>query len=193
MKFMSQNSLFAILLRSAWWISMLVAAALIFVGIAVVPPAYALFPICGAMPFLIISGIAAWKQRNKPSSARIEQTTQALMGMSWPAFADQLEIGFKTDGCQVKRLKTDAADFEVARPGAGRALVCARRWKAARTGIEALQRLQAARSAAGASEGIYVTLGEISAPAQAYAAKNDIRVLDAEGLTQLFRKQTVGS
>jgi len=189
MKFMSQNSLFAILLRSAWWISMLVAAALIFVGIAVVPPAYALFPICGAVPFIIISGIAAWKQRNKPSQTRVDQTTQALMAMPWATFADQLEIALRNDGCQVKRLKTDAADFEVARPGAGRALVSARRWKAARTGIEALERLQAARSAAGAGEGIYVTLGEISAPAQAYAAKNDIRVLDAEALTQLFRRQ----
>ena len=189
MKFMSQNSLFAILLRSAWWISMLVAAALIFVGIAVVPPAYALFPICGAVPFIIISGIAAWKQRNKPSQTHVDQTTQALMAMPWATFADQLEIALRNDGCQVKRLKTDAADFEVARPGAGRALVSARRWKAARTGIEALERLQAARSAAGAGEGIYVTLGEISAPAQAYAAKNDIRVLDAEALTQLFRRQ----
>lgn len=191
MKLMSHNSLFAILLRSAWWMSMLVAIALVFVGIAIVPPAYALFPICGALPFLVISGIAAWKQRNKPSAARVEQTTQALMGMTWSTFADQLEAALKRDGCQVKRLKTEAADFEVARPGAGRALVSARRWKAARTGIEAFERLQAARSAVGAGEGIYVTLGEVSAPAQAYAAKNDIRVLDAEGLTQLFRRQAL--
>lgn len=186
---MAKNSLFAILLRSSWWISMLVAAALILVAVAVVPPAYALFPICGAIPFVIISGIAAWKQRNKPSSARVEQTAQALSALSWPAFADHFEAALRHDGCQVKRLKTDAADFEVARPGAGRALICARRWKAAHTGTEPLQRLQTARSAAGASEGIYVTLGDISKPAQDYATQNNIQFMDAESLTQLFRHQ----
>lgn len=189
MKFMAKNSLFAILLRSGWWISMLVAGALIFVGIAIVPPAYALFPICGAIPFLIISGISAWKQRNKPSDARIEQTTQALMAMSWPAFASQLEIGLRNDGCQVTSVKGDAADFEVARPSAGRALMSARRWKAAHTGVEPLQRLQTARSAAGTGECIYVTLGVLSDAAREYAAKNDIRIMDAESLTQLMRRQ----
>lgn len=189
MKLMAKNSLFAILLRSSWWISMLVAAALILVAVAVVPPAYALFPICGAVPFIIISGIAAWKQRNKPSSARVEQTAQALSAMPWSTFADHFEAALRHDGCQVKRLKTDAADFEVARPGAGRALISARRWKAAHTGAEPLQRLQTARSAAGASEGIYVTLGDISKPAQDYATQNNIQFMDAESLTQLFRHQ----
>lgn len=189
MKFMAKNSLFAILLRSAWWISMLVAAALIFVGIAVVAPAYALFPICGAVPFIIISGISAWRQRNKPSAARVEQTTQALLAMPWPAFADRLEAGLRHDGCQVTRVKGDAADFEVARPGAGRALLSARRWKAAHTGVDPLQRLQTARSAAGAGEGIYVTLGALSSAARDYAAKHDIRIMDGESLTQLFRHE----
>jgi len=193
MKFMAKNSLFAILLRSAWWISMLVAAALIFVGIAVVPPSYALFPICGAIPFIIISGVSAWKQRNKPSDARVEQTVSAVMAMSWPAFAAHLETGLRNDGCQVKRLKSDAADLEAARPGAGKALVSARRWKAAHTGIEQLQRLQAARNEAGSAEAIYVTLGVLSGPAIEYAAKHDIRIMDAESLTRLFRKQSLTS
>lgn len=189
MKFMAKNSIFAILLRSAWWISMLVAAALIFIGVAVVPPSYAVFPICGAIPFIIISGIAAWKQRNKPSDTQIETTVQAVMAMSWSAFADQLEAGLRHDGCQVTRIKNDAADFEVARPGAGKALVCARRWKAAHTGIEPLQRLQAARTAASTGEAIYVTLGILSGPAQDFAVKHDIRIMNAESLTKLFRYQ----
>lgn len=187
MKFMAKNSLFAILLRSAWWISMLIAAALIFIGLVLSPPAYAIFPIFGAVPFVIISGVAAWKQRNKPSAARIEETSQRLAAMSWPVFADYLAAGLRQDGCQVKRIKSEAADFEIARPGTGGALLAARRWKAAHTGIEPLQRLQEARSASGLREGIYVTLGALTSDAQAYAAKHDIRVMDRESLTQLFR------
>jgi len=189
MKFMAKNSIFAILLRSAWWISMLIAAALVFIGLVVVPPTYAIFPVFGALPFVIISGVAAWKQRNKPSEARIEETARAIMAMSWPTFADQLEVGLRHDGCQVKRIKHDAADLEVARPGAGKALMCARRWKAAHTGIEPLQRLQTARNTADCGEAIYVTLGVLSAPAQAFAIQHDIRIMNAESLTQLFRHQ----
>ena len=123
MKFMAKNSLFAILLRSPWWISLLVAAALAVVGFAALPPAYAPFPVFAAIPFLGIAGIAAWKQRGKPSQARIEQTTQALLALPWPAFADTLEAALRRDGCQVKRLNGAAVDFEVTRDGGGRALM----------------------------------------------------------------------
>lgn len=192
MKLMAKNSLFAILLRSSWWISLLVAGVLILIGVAVVPPAYAIFPIFGALPFIVIAGIAGWKQRNKPSSTRVEQTALALSAMPWSTFADHVEAGLQRDGCQVKRLKkNDAADFEVARPGSGRALISARRWKAAHTGVEPLQRLQAARSAAGAGEAIYVTLGGVSAPAQQYATEHNIQFMDAESLTQLLRHQAL--
>jgi restriction system protein len=189
MKFMARNSLFGILLRSRWWISLLVAAALVLVGVAVTPPAYALFPLCGAVPFLVIAAIAAWKQRNQPSPTRVAETAQRLGALPWPDFAGRLQAALKADGCQVKALKGDAADFEVARPGAGRAMMSARRWKAAHTGVEPLQRLQAARAAAGAAEAIYVTLGALSPAARAYADANKIGIMDAETLAQLFRRQ----
>ncbi|HYG42289.1 MAG TPA: restriction endonuclease [Bordetella sp.] len=186
MKFMAKNSLFAILLRSPWWISMLVAAALIVIGVAALPPAYAPFPVFAAIPFLGIAGIAAWKQRGKPSAARVEQTAADLAALPWAAFADVLEAALRRDGCEVKRLNGTAADFELTRAGGGRALLAARRWKAAHTGIEPLQRLDAARLSAGASEGIYVALGTPSAPAIDYAGRHSIRFMDAEALARLL-------
>lgn len=189
MKLMARNSLFGILLRSRWWASLLVAAALVFIGIAVTPPAYALFPLFGAVPFLVIAAIAAWKQRNRPSAARVELTTQTLAALSWSEFATRLQTALKADGCQVHPITGGAADFDLARPGAGRAVLSARRWKAAHTGVEPLQRLQSARTAAGATEAVYVTLGELSPAARAYAEANKIAVMDAESLAQLFRRQ----
>ena len=77
--------------------------------------------------------------------------------------------------------------MEFTRAGSGRALMSARRWKAAHTGVEPLQRLQAARAEAGANEGIYVSLGAASGPALAYAAQNNIQIMDAQALAKLFR------
>ena len=186
MKLMAKNSLFAILLRSPWWISLLVAAVLIIIGLAALPPAYAPFPVFAAIPFLAIAGIAAWKQRGKPSPARVEQTASALAALSWPAFADALEAALRRDGCEVRRLDGAAADFEVTRAGGGRALLAARRWKAAHTGVEPLQRLEAARASAGAGTSIYVALGAPSAPARDYAARHNISFMDAEALARLL-------
>jgi len=186
MKFMAKNSLFAILLRSPWWISLLIAAALVVVAFAALPPAYAPFPVFAAIPFLVIAAVAAWKQRGKPSQARVEDTAQALQALPWPAFADLLEAALRRDGCEVRRLNGNAADFEIARAGSGRALMTARRWKAAHTGVEPLQRLEAARADAGARESIYVALGAPSAAAREYATRHNIRFMDAEALTRLL-------
>lgn len=186
MKFMARNSLFGILLRSPWWISLVIATALVVVAVAAVPPAYAAFPAFGAIPFLVIAGIAAWKQRGKPSAARVEQTAATLAALPWPAFADVLEAALRRDGCEVTRLDGKAADFALARAGGARALLAARRWKAAHTGVEPLQRLHAALAAAGAGEGIYVSLGTPSAPAREFAARHSIRFMDAESLARLL-------
>src|SRR5690606_40388357 len=88
------------------------------------------FPAFGAIPFLVIAGIAAWKQRGKPSAARVEQTAATLAALPWPAFADVLEAALRRDGCEVTRLDGKAADFALTRAGGARALLAARRWKA---------------------------------------------------------------
>ena len=54
---MAPNSLFAILLRSSWWISVLVAAAIVVLSGIALPPKYFIFGAVGALPFLVIGGI----------------------------------------------------------------------------------------------------------------------------------------
>ena len=60
---MSPNSLFAILLRSPWWVSMLVAGGLFAVSRLFIPWYYAIFM---PLPFVVIAGIAAARQLGKP-------------------------------------------------------------------------------------------------------------------------------
>ena len=66
-------------------------------------------------------------------------------------------------------------------------LVSARRWKAARTGLEPLSELQAARDRAEAPDALCICLGELSEQAQAYAAQHRIAVWQAAELAQALR------
>jgi len=183
MKFrMHENSLFAILLRSPWWISFAIAAAITTVVAYFVPPAYA---VIASLPFVVIGCIAGWRQLRVPSAARIERTLEAVRAMSWGDFSGALEDAFRRDGYTVSRHDGAAADFVMTKAGRT-SLVGCKRWKAARTGIEPLRDLDAARRARDAHECIYVATGEFTDNARAFASAKKIRVLDVAELSRLL-------
>ena len=120
---MAENSLFAVLLRSQWWWSVLVAAGVFGVVRLFMAWGYALF---ATSPFIVIALIRAWRQIRVPSGARLEKALATVRAMAWEDFAQALEAGFRREGYAVKRV-TGAADFELEK--AGRlSLVGARRW-----------------------------------------------------------------
>jgi restriction system protein len=182
---MAKNSLFAILLRSPWWISAAIAAALSTAAWALLPDAWRIAGALGSFPFVVIAVLAAWRQRDLPSAARVEQTVAGVSALGWPAFSALLEQAFRRDGHTVQR-RSGAADFELERKGR-RMLVSARRWKAARTGLDPLRDLQAARDAAEAPDALCICLGELSEQAVAYAAEHRIAVWQATELAQALR------
>lgn len=182
---MAENSLFAILLRSRWWASASVAVAIALLAWFALPPDWRLTGVLAGLPFVVIAALAAWRQRRAPSPAQIEQATQVLRGLAWPAFAALLEQSFRRDGHAATR-RDGAADFVLERKGR-RMLVSARRWKAARTGLDALRELQVARDAAEAPDALYIALGELSEPAAAFAREQRIAVWRAEELAQALR------
>jgi restriction system protein len=142
---MAENSLFAVLLRSPWWISVALGVVLGGLGVALLPESWRAAGALSGFPFLVIGALAAWRQAKLPSAARVAETQQAVAAMAWPAFAALLEQAFARDGYAVQRgAASSAVDFVLERRGR-RMLVSARRWKSARTGIEALRPLQAAR------------------------------------------------
>ncbi|MFT3957150.1 MAG: restriction endonuclease [Piscinibacter sp.] len=187
MKFqMAPNSLFAILLRSPWWISLAIAAAIGVVMAALLPEGWRVAGAVSGFPFLVIGVMAFVRQWDKPSAAQVERTQAALSAMAWAPFATLLEQAFQRDGYSVQRRQHDACDFELERQGR-RMLVSARRWKSARTGLESLRALQAAREAAGAADALYIGLGELSENAVPYAAQQRITVWQAGELAQRLR------
>lgn len=201
MKFkMAKNSLFSILLRSRWWISLLIAVVLGLVGFALLPESVRVVGALSGLPFAVIAVIAAVRQRHLPSAAQVAHAEQALAAMAWPAFSALLEHAFQRDGYTVQRGKQASVDFELQRQGR-RTLVSARRWKSARTGLEALRPLQAAREAAGAASpeaadtpaALYIGLAPLSDTAQPFATQHGITLWQAAELAHALRGLPLGA
>lgn len=181
---MAENSLFAILLRSSWWISAAVGMAFVLGAKAILPGNYFLVGAFGALPFFAISAIAAWKQLRAPSPAKVAQTLQAASELSWADFAGVLEAGLRAEGCTVERLD-GGADFLTTRAGRT-AVVAARRWKGAKLGLEPLRDLEAMRQKRDTHDAVFVTIGEVTEKAAQFARSNGIRMLGGAELAKLI-------
>ncbi|RPH64233.1 MAG: restriction endonuclease [Burkholderiales bacterium] len=182
---MAHNSLFAILLRSPWWISFAITAGFVVIARALLPAEYVIYGAFGAAPFLVIGCIAAWRQLRAPSTSRVAGTLGAIRAMPWSTFSSAIEDAFRRDGYVVARHQGPAADFEVTKNGRIALLSC-KRWKVARTGIEPLRDLRAAKDARDAHDCIYVAVGEITDNARSFAAANGVRILTGAELVRLL-------
>ena len=185
---MAPNSLFAILLRSPWWISFLIAGAIISASIAWLPARFAIYGAIGGLPIAGVGLIAAWRQLRAPSAVQISANVDAALAMPWREFSKALENAWQQAGYQVERLEDSkgAADLRLTEKGQV-TLVSARRWKAASHGVEPLRQLHAAMQAQGADAGIYIAAqGTITEQAQTFARDHGLTVLAAGALAQLL-------
>ena len=182
---MHQNSLFAILLRSPWWVSMGVGAGLFGLARLVLPSDYVPYAVFAALPFLGIGGYVGWKQLQAPSAASVAARLEALRGLSWNEFSAALEAAFRRQGYEVERLRVDGAELALTKSGRV-SLVCCKRWKAARTGVEPLRELEAVVQARDAQACIYVAAGEVTDTALSYAAEKKIQLLHGAELAVLL-------
>ncbi|MDO9198117.1 restriction endonuclease [Rhodoferax sp.] len=182
---MSKNSLFAILLRSPWWISMVLVAVFALASGALLPAPYVPFGVMGALPFFVIGIIAAWRQWHAPSPARVAEALGRAGAMSWRDFASAIEQAFGRQGYAVTRLNSAAADFRLVK-GERITLVSGKRWKAASHGVDALRDLVAAQAAQGAHQSIYISLGEVTDNARRFAQAQGIELISGNGLAQLI-------
>jgi restriction system protein len=176
-----QNSLFAILSRSPWWISAAVGAVVFFGTRMFMPPALAVF---AASPFLAIAGYAGWKQLRAPSAAKIAAVLEQLSALPREGVAAALEAGWRREGYEVSRLRAAAFDLELKRNGRTSLVLC-RRLKAKSTGVEPLREMHAAGQ--DADELIYVAAGEVTASARSFALENRVRIVEGAELARLAR------
>lgn len=183
---MAPNSLFAILLRSPWWISMAAAGGIALLCGALLPAHLAPFAAVGALPIAVVGCMAAWRQWKAPSAAKVETVLASAAAMSWRDFSAALERAWQAEGHTVQRLNGQPADLRLER-GSQVLLVSARRWKAATHGAEPLRELQAAVQAQQASAGVYIALqGSVSDNARDFARDNGLILMEGDALAVLL-------
>jgi restriction system protein len=188
MTLFAKRSLFAILSRAPWWLSVILAAAM-FMTVRQFMPDYA--AVASTLPFLGIAAYAGWRQSRVPSTERIADELAAARAMSWQEFAATMDAAFRSEGYAVVALKRGAADFELRKDGRC-ALASCKRWKVAQTGIEALRELVLATEAAGAQDCVYLAAGDLSQNAREFAAQNKMRLLCEAELAQLLARTRFG-
>ena len=175
------NSLFAILVRSPFWVSLLLAIGTYFVAQHFVPP---LFAIATTLPWLGTSAFAGWRQFKTPSPTRVAKTLEQLGAMTWPQFSAVMSEIFRSEGYSVSAKDDGVVSLVLEKTGYTTLAAC-RRWKVSETGIVPLRELADAAAARGARDCIYVTTGIFTATAQAFARQQKLRLLQGTELAQL--------
>ena len=174
MKFkMAPNSLFAILMRNPWWISLLIVIVFSLLCLAILPKNLVFFGIMGTFPFFITGIVAFKRQWGVPSPAKQQAELDRLSALSWRDFSAELEAKFVKQGFEVTRLNSGVADFKLEK-GGHITLVSAKRYKAATHGLEALQALVAQQEAQGADKAMYVCLSPVTVQAAKFAKEKGV-------------------
>ena len=182
---MAHGSLFAVLLRSPWWYSALIAVALIAIGAAVVDGKYLILGVFTSFPFLGISGFALYKQSQLPSRERIVEIAEHAQQLSAMQVANKIAESYTSARFDKAIFKGADAELELTR-GNRKILVSTKRFKARNTGIEPFKRLLAAGEKSEATAYIYVALGDVSQTAQSFATDNNIELVQATELAAFF-------
>jgi restriction system protein len=182
---MSPNSLFAVLLRSPWWASLLIVLVFVLASIALLPAEYRPLGMTGALPLLGIGLYRAWQQWQAPSPKRVAETLERAAAMPWREFSAVLQQVFQRQGFEVAVLPGPGADLQLSKAGRS-SLVSCKRWKAASHGIDALRELATARQKLEADACSYISLGPVSDQAQSFAKANGITLVSGQELAGLM-------
>lgn len=177
---MAKESLFSMLSRQPWWVSLLVAIVL-FAAAEVIFPPVAPFV---ALPFIAIAAWFAYKQMRAGSPTAIPQRLAQLREMPWENFSLVVSEAYRRQGYAVEESKSGAFDFILRRSGRTTLVQC-RRWKVNQAGEGPLKELAQAIEKNEAYNGIAITAGAFSEKARAFAASNPITLVEGEDLTAL--------
>ena len=179
-----KESLFDVLKRSPWWLSMVIAIGVAASLQVFLPLSFSLFV---ALPFVLIGGYAAWQQRGTPGEKRSAQILEQLRALNREEFTALVEDAYRRAGFEVKAHGGEAADLALLKESRTTLLAC-RRWKTAQTGIGPLRALREAMSAQQAGEGAYIASGEIGETARQYAAAQNIELIEGGSLAKLLAR-----
>lgn len=181
---MRKDTLFHILSRQPWWVTLLVAFVLFWVAYAIFPPVAPFV----AVPFVLLAAYIAFVQYREGVPGDATERLRELRGMSWEQFSSELTQAYRAQGYTVLRSDGAGYDFRLVRDGRSTLLQC-RRWKVNQVGEGPVRELAKAVERDDASRGICITAGEFSLPARKLAANEPVTLLSGAELAATLRRR----
>lgn len=187
-KLAAKESLFQILLRQPWWVTLIVAFLVFALAHVIYEP---IAPFMAA-PFVILCGIIAFKQWRGSAPMDMHERLAALREMDWEEFSALITGIYRKRGYAVHPAGGGGYDFRLTKEGRVALLQC-RRWKVNQVGVGPLRELAKAVEREDASLGICIAAGDFSAPAKALRATEPLTLIGGPELAELVgpvRRQT---
>lgn len=179
---MPQQTLFHLLSRQPWWITLLVAFVLFWIAYSIFPPVAPFV----AVPFVLLSAYIAFVQFRKGTPGDPTERLKELRAMTWETFSAEVTEAYRKQGYTVVPGEGAGHDFKLVRDGRTTLLQC-RRWKVNQVGEGPVRELARAIERSEAARGICVTAGDFSAPARRLAASEPIALVSGVELAALVR------
>lgn len=177
-----RTTLFHILSRQPWWVTLVVAFVLFWIAYAIFPPVAPFV----AVPFILLAGYIAFVQFRKGTPGNVGEVIERLRAMSWDEFSAVVTAAYRKQGYTVLPAEAPGYDFKLVRDGRSTLLQC-RRWKVNQVGEGPVRELAKAVDRAEAARGICLTAGDFSRPARSLAASEPIALVSGAELAELVR------
>jgi len=176
----TKQTLFEILSRQPWWITVLVALGVFWIAYAIFPPVAPFM----ALPFVVLAGYVAFRQMRSGSPTAAYERLQELRKMSWETFSTLVAEAYRKRGYHVAPAAAAGYDFRLTKDSQTTLLQC-RRWKVPQVGEGPVRELANAVEKSDAARGICLTGGDYSANARKLAAGEPVTLLGGGDLVAL--------
>lgn len=197
------ESFFDLIAELPWWVG-LILAALVYVFMKFVFPEVApstpgiqqmargvsqvtwLF----ALPFVVVAIVSAVRQFSRKRLLDQQVDLDSIRGLPWEQFEHLVGEAFRRQGYVVEEHGSSAPDGGidlVLRKDSRKKVVQCKRWQTRKVGVRFVRELYGVMTADGANEGIFVSSGDYTDDARAFADKKPIQLIDGNTLLKMIR------
>ena len=204
-----EENLSDVLLKSPWWVSVIVALV-VFVGLRWVAPAFfgdnqmgraigqgiaqlAPFPAALCLMFAVGSAVFALKKRTLVDG---QTSLETLRSVSWKHFEWLVGEAYRRKGYEVEESLGGGADGGidlVLRKGDATTLVQCKQWKVFSVGAPVVREMFGLLTHHQASRAIIITSGRFTREAEAFAQGKPIELIDGPQLLALVQGVQIGN
>jgi len=178
---MAKETLFNILLRQPWWITVLVAVVLFALARAIFPPVAPFV----ALPFVLLAVYIAYRQWRGTSPVDADERLAALRTMSWEEFSALVSAAYARHGYHVAAAERPGYDYTLTKGSRVTLLQC-RRWRVSQVGVGPVRELARAVEREEATNGICISAGNFSEPARKLVATEPVTLVSSVELVELL-------